>query len=1062
MRGFYDFVGHESHGVHLCNKCGWPFPKPHPSARHRRAHKKICGTIEGYKLVDSGETKQGDASDDDHLSDEDRKTPIPKVEEGNTNEKNFAGIGAVSNRSEDEVFADAPAEFPDGGFSQGSLDSLENASSPAIVIDKVSGKDLSPNPSFKDCADTDNIQSSESSRSQMQNPDYMENLAPLSGTMLGCQDHASSSTDVSEQSKNITLHDGMTDCSMLVGQETDAKNKEINLGTTLLDDVVSPIKHADETSEQASKSEKSPNVVSDMVFTDGNVQLEEDVSQGSNKSVSGHGGTETDEKGNPRINMEGNLMDAVISQSEHVNITHDTVLKMEKKDEVTSHVELADEINQGKEVPRGVLASNLAAGDFSLKAEPTESFSDSVDTSQIKVDATQTTDFLNSNEDYDKKGYRESAHVLSVPDDIPIVDHAEIMLEHFKDHKGVHLHQSASSASGEIIKDGENETQDFISESRKLRENVNVSATDVHVLEDSCKHEDWNNSMVKEEVGEGVFQVNAGSDKIWGSDTTEIEKDHKACSPEEQQLNDTCDDLRQGGYSGTVAPVDSEISQKANVVPTDDAAEHEKAETGVCNIAVSDDGRKVGGECSVESMINSVEPASNLSTLHVNPVSGILEEDNAEDHGKGEIEDFDINEVESGERQREENLSTKTNSISELTSNPQENQVLVEGVNDDSLGKLQETGRKHADEVSKIPEDIKEHETCGTGKLQGDCAAEVPQDIKSDNGGGLDFQKTSEGQTKTELPSEGHTKQEPSCPVDVEPTIQILAPVENNNSVESGRASSGVGSYSFQKEAGESLVKHNLDATAVDVFVESSSQTDSLEGNWGSVLSVLSTASDIPTGVDTDVLPSTDSQPSTQAEKANANKPKRASEGQHSDQPDVFEPPSFMTLVEPGASGQTAAASEVQAGNNPERHEASAMQAGWFPSLTQVSNESPGRKKNEEIIAKVTNWNMKQHTPLKNLLSEANVENKPNSPNPKDNPATVIQRDEKVEKDNETSHMKVSSILGHEAPVGEAAMTEAAKEWNSPARYPADIKREKRKVKARPYWVQFVCCSSVN
>lgn len=50
----------------MCRKCGWPFPNPHPSAKHRRAHKKICGTIEGYKLV---------GSDDEHVSDDDFKTP---------------------------------------------------------------------------------------------------------------------------------------------------------------------------------------------------------------------------------------------------------------------------------------------------------------------------------------------------------------------------------------------------------------------------------------------------------------------------------------------------------------------------------------------------------------------------------------------------------------------------------------------------------------------------------------------------------------------------------------------------------------------------------------------------------------------------------------------------------------------------------------------------------------------------------------------------------------------------------------------------------------------------
>uniref|UniRef100_A0A199U9B1 C2H2-type domain-containing protein n=1 Tax=Manihot esculenta TaxID=3983 RepID=A0A199U9B1_MANES len=68
--------GHDSHGVHVCHKCGWPFPKPYPSAKHRRAHKKICGTIKGYKLVDSESPAHLTVSDDEHLSDEDRKTRV--------------------------------------------------------------------------------------------------------------------------------------------------------------------------------------------------------------------------------------------------------------------------------------------------------------------------------------------------------------------------------------------------------------------------------------------------------------------------------------------------------------------------------------------------------------------------------------------------------------------------------------------------------------------------------------------------------------------------------------------------------------------------------------------------------------------------------------------------------------------------------------------------------------------------------------------------------------------------------------------------------------------------
>ncbi|KAE9603014.1 hypothetical protein Lalb_Chr12g0205771 [Lupinus albus] len=58
--------------------------------------------------------------------------------------------------------------------------------------------------------------------------------------------------------------------------------------------------------------------------------------------------------------------------------------------------------------------------------------------------------------------------------------------------------------------------------------------------------------------------------------------------------------------------------------------------------------------------------------------------------------------------------------------------------------------------------------------------------------------------------------------------------------------------------------------------------------------------------------------------------------------------------------------------------------------------------------------------------------------------------------------MTVNSILSPESPAAEAAKGEAANEWNSPARYPADIKRDKGKVKSRSFWIQLVCCSSVD
>ncbi|XP_072092809.1 uncharacterized protein [Arachis hypogaea] len=134
---------------------------------------------------------------------------------------------------------------------------------------------------------------------------------------------------------------------------------------------------------------------------------------------------------------------------------------------------------------------------------------------------------------------------------------------------------------------------------------------------------------------------------------------------------------------------------------------------------------------------------------------------------------------------------------------------------------------------------------------------------------------------------------------------------------------------------------------------------------------------------------------------------------------------------------------------------------GWFTSQTQVMNESQARNKNEEIIAKVTNWSTpKEHTPLKSLLGEAAHSHSPSSPNLEENLAS--RKNSKLPQNNGSGLTTVNSILGPDSPSAQSLINDAAKEWNSPARYPTEMKREKRKAKSRPYWIQLVCCSSVD
>lgn len=186
-------------------------------------------------------------------------------------------------------------------------------------------------------------------------------------------------------------------------------------------------------------------------------------------------------------------------------------------------------------------------------------------------------------------------------------------------------------------------------------------------------------------------------------------------------------------------------------------------------------------------------------------------------------------------------------------------------------------------------------------------------------------------------------------------------------------------------------------------------------------------------------LPSTDLVVSTKAGKSNLKDPKAASKRKQCEKPDMFEAPSFMTLVEP--EHVVAASDEVQ--NEPNQHPSStSLQAGWFPTQTQVTtNESQGRKRNEEMIAKITNNRIsKQHTPIQSpLVSEAANSNKPKSPKLEEN--SMIRKN-------------------GESPATKAVKGDGGKGWNSPAKYPADIKRQTKKVKSKPNWIPFVCCSS--
>ncbi|KAJ6956363.1 hypothetical protein NC652_007442 [Populus alba x Populus x berolinensis] len=903
--------GHGSHGVHVCHRCGWPFPKPHPSARRKRAHKKICGTLEGYKVVDSEETSLPALSDDDNVSDEEPETPGPKGLERSSNEKGGGGVGNISNRSEDEVFKDAVAEFPESGYSSVTEEHTRDVKEQEIGLEfnkatAETSKDGSINvtgPPPSNSADTIQMQSTEAP------------VCNLSGKAQESLDHDSNSTIGFMTRPLIDCRD----------EESGFEYSHDNEGSAC-DSI--PIK----------------------------LETQTDASQENKKIGAGKDLSETDAKG-----YEGTKFDA--------GEASEMVSKLQKMGDVTSEPVPTAESLKLKEGHADVLASGMSLNDLSSEVKSDEPVDSSFDAAQTKGCDDQEmdfTDYVSSTEVYDNKGEGdENVHVLIVPHDFPVVADAENMVKGFKDHEGGKLPQLINVDSSEVfnnVKDSDTKDNPSGFNSRPLAKDTKVSTSDLHVLDDNVEPRGVASQLIVEELPDEAEDDVPLKTEVGVTDVVvgDLEKSISVQSPKEVP-RDHCETSSLTSYlehntnaisvtNTLVVPIDAEVRQ----TNLDDIGNHDKDKIESSEIAVNDINKRNAVENCAENRIPTSGHAS-IPSEQVDRRNSVLGDVNADAHEEGKIERCNVSKIET--------------------------------------------------EGDSVP---------GLGEEN------LPGEPKATPESATDFSVAS-GNTSNFLPVEG-----------------------DNNSV-----------------------TQPVVASATDFSVDSSSQTDSLEAHWGSV-SVLSTQSDIPTILDAETLPSNGSQASSEAEKATLKMLRAASETEHANKSDVFEAPSFMTLVEPtDGIDQKADASEAQTTQNPQQPKAASVQAGWFPSITNVVNDSPGRKKNEKIMAKVTNWNTgkehpplksPQHAPSKNLLGKANMETKSKSPNAKEIPVDKV---DPAANSNGTSPKTLSPIRVPREPVGEPVKDEE-KTWSLPARHPADIKREEKKVKGRPYWAQFVCCSSVN
>ncbi|PON55711.1 Zinc finger, C2H [Parasponia andersonii] len=1152
---------HESEhdGVHVCHKCGWPFPNAHPSAKHRRAHKRICGTIEGYKLVDLEGSAHSNVSDEDRLSDEDHKTLSPKVLRASSYEKGSEGTRELTNRSEDEVFSDAAAEFSDSGFGAGSQERLVDAGESAVNVEKIVKSESHTIPSSECGPIAETIKSLDSATDSI--------LIQHSETPYTTSNGSGNAPEFIETSSSCVANPAIVSVSDSRTEDSGLLNGN---GNTSVDDSNT---RKSETQKDVSEESEKTIAIGDV---DGSLTLAE---KGTDVEVKKENYLDCDlpDVTISPIKVYGETVEvnSKLGETLETNLEplpampEDGLYQLQEKNSDGIHLKVPPELDVSTEIGSVV---NVNASN---------------DTAETLLDSAEGINYVNSGDLIEKKREVDAnLRELSVPDDIHVVHNPEIMLEDFKDHKEIKLDQPANLELEQANDKGDDTKRPVLEESglglqSKHSEDTVVFASDRHVLEDSVQL-DQERSMptVKDVPVEGETDLsqikvkiaeNQRSDEIeTPSDlvTPLLDKSSSVSSPEAQESYDVSRESFQDNFAQNAKTV---ISDEDSVIALSNAGivkatslvgldDHAKVEKSVLS-EVHNHNKGDREDDYTVSPVTATESASNGSSIEVNSANTLQEGDDTS-YEKVEIRKDDLN-VDAGDNAAALHVKNETEAdnsnvpakesfsehpvvtpesakrVSELQINLKSKlqkgddacnfekfelekdliaggacgvaaeQVTDETVVDNSDGPSKKSFPEHAvvnpestdkssqlyvNPAANLREDSDDHkdriEKCvehGIDSKEGPIEETVPIQQKTipesanhlqesqtvveevvlmsvekspvivftDLGGANVASDTQQGKTEHKLGGNDEVQDTVDNKVK-EPAGSSLhavgssihsSTVVGDNSAREFDATSAVGSESFQGGSD----KQQIDGSVVDLSVDSISQTDSLEGNWGSV-SVLSIQSDAQAVIDAETLPPTESQAAI-GEENNSNQSKPVSEGQHPDKSETFEPPSFMTLVEPGSWNDQKSISDIRTGQNSQQPKSSSLQAGWFPSITHVVNESQGRKKNEEIIAKVTNWSTgKQHTPLKNLLGEASLDIRAKSPKRKENVAPDLHKGDKAE--------TTVSILAPKSPLGQAANREIGKEWNSPARYPTEIKREKRK--SRPYWVQFVCCSSVH
>ncbi|KAL8500396.1 hypothetical protein ACS0TY_020117 [Phlomoides rotata] len=912
-------IGHEGHGVYLCHRCGWPFPKPHPSAKHRRAHKRHCGTIEGFKIILSEEHDHNLAvSDGEHASDGEH-TPNPILVMGNA--ENSVKVG-----DKDDVYSDAVTEFSDIGIIPRLEERFESVKELSMEQKGVDG-DLQGGGSLKvdEVADR-NEQSNDPGKSEeVPSPEPLVSGTNQSGSVIP-----------------------------LTGTTAEAVHGQ------------GPMKSGQDSNIQPQEDK----MASDALISEEAKILEENLCEKSVSEVVKHD-----------LPFQTETLENLDASKEENSVVHSA--KRSASDEPVE-VAFVDMTRENIDASVGVEEVSQCTKDIGEDTLDDESISST----------------LSVKPDEDSQTIDATKHAASMAKE-------EVEPKSCLDRKNT-IYYDASEVEKSDMNGKESQNMEFKEFSALDTVPIPDSADKIIAPEDDQTTGEFKKGVDHDEKSNGKL-LETGDEKSEGA-FTEV----KAVLDSKMPSADST------GFPSSVA-VDSEARDLEEL----SKEEHGSLESRDDGFEKSIPGLETVGSCGIGSELNhdiaDVLDKNALPTASSEvPVSPIISEPSQNIHVTGDgdrVESVDVaetiselKEIVSSEETPEQSIANESASLtteSELLSENSANNVKAS----ESIETARVTSKlDHEDNVvllREIPENftpqVQEaslNSIVSSGEHDGNVLASgnsVIPSLKEPTPSPSDFLET--------------------CATGDDKTVANVEDV------------TGIDSKSLQAEVGDKLTKENDGVSAVNRSGSSSSQSDSLEANCGSVVS--------------DTL--------------ETNSQKHRTEEARSDKSDTYEPPSFMTLVQPGGEGeQVKGAKEIETEEKNQEAKHIALQAGWFPSIKNVVNESEGRKKNEEIIAKVTNWSpplKQQHGPLSSLLNEVK------SPNTKQVPASY-QKNETETKDNNGGVATVGSVIAPEARAGKDQETKKDVEWNSPARYPIEIKKEKKK--GRSFWVPFVCCSSVH